>query len=322
MGNRRFTRRRRRPAVLGTAAFASIILLALGGLTLVGLDTVSSQGNRLARVTQPEIAQAPEVTHEEESGEQASSGGNGDGGESADTGGSSPPGSSDSGAAGGEASGGSGEEQEAAGRDGGSEEPGPRESRKSEEEPEEEQKEEQKEENQQEKEDPAPPDPQIKTMWMSIPKLGIQGDTVYNSDSHAQMGVGAIKLPPTGFPWQGGANTYISAHRVGYPGTQSYYQFYALPAMQSGDVIYVGDANGTTYEYRVTKKFAVKPWENWVTEPKAGEDMLTLQTCIDSLDPSTWWDMSPKLMRSGPDSARMIVRAEKVDTYYPPGYQS
>jgi sortase A len=90
--------------------------------------------------------------------------------------------------------------------------------------------------------------------------------------------------------------------------------------MQQGDVIYVGDANGTTYEYRVTKKFAVKPWENWVTEPKAGEDLLTLQTCVDSLDPNTWWDISPKLLRSGPDSARLIVRAEKVDTTYPQEY--
>ena len=48
------------------------------------------------------------------------------------------------------------------------------------------------------------------------------------------MDLGAVKLPSTGFPWQGGANTYIAAHRIGWPGTESDYQFYNLPAMQNG----------------------------------------------------------------------------------------
>lgn len=287
---RYYTRRSKRPALIGTAAFASVIVLALGGLMLVGLDTVGSQGKQLARVAQPEVAQAPEVTEEESAGSGEETSGEEKSEEQASAGSaeeSSRERSSDEKASDEKAS-------EKASDEKGEEDRGP-----------------EKEEAEE------PPPPQSDAMWMSIPRLGMQGDTVYNSSSHETMGVGAIKLPPTGFPWQDNANTYISAHRIGYPGTQSDNQFYALPAMQMNDVVYLGDANGTTYEYRVTSKFAVKPSENWVTAPQPGGDMVTLQTCIDSLDPSTWWDISPKLMRSGPDSARMIVQAEKVDTYPP-----
>lgn len=303
--------------MLGTTAFASVIVLALGGLALVGLDTVGSKGIQLSRVVQPEIAQTPEVAKEETtSGEERAAASEKSEEESADEKSS-------------EDSKGSASKEDSSDKKESSSVKATKRTAQTEEQKEaaaekkkkEEAAAKQAEQEKQEKQEPEPPpDPQNKTMWMTIPKLGMQSDTVFNSGSHEQMGVGAIKLPPTGFPWQGGANTYISAHRIGYPGTQSYNQFYALPAMQQGDMIYVGDANGTQYQYRVTKKFAVKPWENWVTEPKAGEDLLTLQTCIDSLDPSTWWDISPKLMRSGPDSARMIVRAEKVDTTYPQQY--
>lgn len=165
-------------------------------------------------------------------------------------------------------------------------------------------------------EEPDPPVPANKTMSLSVPRLAqVQGDTVLNSDSPEAMDRAAIKLPSTGFPWQEGANTYIAGHRIGWEGTQSRYQFYALPAMRNGDAVYLTDANGTTYEYRVTEKFAVKPSENWVTEPVAGRDMITLQTCTDSVDPSTWWDITPKLMESGPNSGRLVVRADKVATY-------
>lgn len=291
-----YYRRRRRPALLGVTAFVSVIVLAIGGLTLVGLDTVGSQSVQLSRLAQPELAQVPEVTEEESSGPNESAGGDQEPGEEQASAGDKE--SSGNGSSDGKAS--DERSKEGAKKDSG-------EKSKSEDE-------------KKEKKPEGPPPPQSKALWMSVPRLGMYSDTVYNSSFHQQMGVGAIKLPPTGFPWQEGANTYVSAHRIGYPGTQSYNQFYALPAMQQGDVIYVGDANGTIYEYRVTKKFAVKPWENWVTEPVGGKDMISLQTCVDSQAPSTWWDISPKLMRSGPDSARLIVRAEKVDTSYPQSY--
>lgn len=156
--------------------------------------------------------------------------------------------------------------------------------------------------------------PSDKTMSLSIPRLAaVRGDTVLNSDSPEALDRAAIKLPSTGFPWQEGANTYIAGHRIGWPGTETRYQFYYLPAMRKGDAVYLTDSGGTTYEYRVTEKFAVKPSENWVTEPVAGRDMVTLQTCTETVN--DWWTIGPKLMESGPDSGRLIVRADKVATY-------
>lgn len=161
---------------------------------------------------------------------------------------------------------------------------------------------------------PDPPVPSDKTMSLTIPRLAaVRGDTVLNSDSPEALDRAAIKLPSTGFPWQEGANTYIAGHRIGWPRTETRYQFYYLPAVRKGDAVYLTDANGTTYEYRVTEKFAVKPSENWVTDPIAGRDMVTLQTCTETVN--DWWTIGPKLMRSGPDSGRLIVRADKVATY-------
>ncbi|WP_152670594.1 class E sortase [Rubrobacter aplysinae] len=159
-------------------------------------------------------------------------------------------------------------------------------------------------------EEPEPPrDP---TMWMYIPRLGIRGHTVREGDSEQLMALGAMKLPSTAHPWQGGANPYITGHRIGYPGRESYYQFYNLPAMRTGNPVYLRDANWSLYEYRVTEKFAVGPSESWVTEPVTGKDLVTLQTCTDSVARSTWWDITPKLMAAGPDTGRLIIRAERV----------
>lgn len=282
--------------MLGTAAVASVVMLAMSGLFLVGLDTISSQGQKLTRITQPEMAQAPEVTSEENSSEENSSGENSGQSDSGD----SDKKQSEGNSGGDSGNGDSGKEEsknEQSG-DGKSEDKKP-------------------EEEKPKDEDLDPPAPESNRMWMSIPALGMQGDTVYNDDSMATMDVGAMKLPPTGFPWEENANTYITAHRIGYPGTQSHNQFFNLPAMQQGDVVYLTDANGTTYEYRVSNKFAVHPHENWVTEPQPGGDMISLQTCVVSPHPSDWWDMSPALFNLGPDSGRLIVQAEKVETYLP-----
>lgn len=163
-------------------------------------------------------------------------------------------------------------------------------------------------------EEAKPPPPNDPTMFLTVPKLGLYGNTVRNDDNHSTMDLGAIKLPSTGFPWQGGANTYIAAHRIGWPGTESDYQFYNLPAMQNGDAIYLTDMNGTVYTYQVTEIFAVYPDEAWVSNPIAGRDMLTLQTCTET--PNDWWTIGAKLFASTPDSGRLIVRADKVATDY------
>jgi sortase A len=150
-----------------------------------------------------------------------------------------------------------------------------------------------------------------RTLFLTIPRLGVYGHTVRNDDSQAALDQGAIKLPSTGFPWEENANTYISGHRVGYRGTESYYQFLDLPSMQKGDEVIVEDADGGRYVYAVTKVFAVEPQDSWVTDPVPGKDLLTLQTCTESVE--DWQTIGPKLLVSSPDTGRLIVRAERVD---------
>ena len=118
------------------------------------------------------------------------------------------------------------------------------------------------------------------------------------------MDYGAIKLADSAFPWQEGANTYIAAHRLGWPGTASYHQFYNLPMLGIGDVIYLGDVNGTTYTYRVSGFKEIAPNETWVTGPQAGRDMISLQTCIENY--GDYWTMGPNWY------VRYVVQADRV----------
>ena len=155
---------------------------------------------------------------------------------------------------------------------------------------------------------PVPNDP---TLYLTVPRLGIYGHTVRNDDSEAALSLGAIKLPGTGFPWQkADTNTYIACHRIGWPGTQSYNQCLNLPSMQKGDEVILSDANGTVYRYRVSEVFAVRPYDTWVMEPLAGRDVVTLQTCTET--PNDWWTIGPSLFGGGPESGRLVVRANRV----------
>lgn len=159
-------------------------------------------------------------------------------------------------------------------------------------------------------EETAPPPPEDPTLYLTVPRLGVYGHTVRNDRSEAALNLSAIKLPETGFPWQEGANTYIAGHRIGWPGNETYYQFYDLPSMQKGDEVVLADANGTVYEYRVSEVFAVRPSDTWATDPVPGRDVVSLQTCTET--PDDWWTIGPRLMESGPESGRLIVRADRV----------
>src|SRR5215210_657840 len=148
------------------------------------------------------------------------------------------------------------------------------------------------------------PQPRTNDLWMSIPALGLFDHYVTNSGSHAAMDYGAIKLPQTDFPWQDNGNTYIAAHRLGWPGTPSFHQFYDLPLLAKGDVVYLGDINGTTYKYKGTAFREITPDETWVTRPQAGRNMLSLQTCIENF--GDYWTMGPEW------NVRYIVQADRV----------
>ncbi|MEJ7873279.1 MAG: class E sortase, partial [Rubrobacteraceae bacterium] len=88
----------------------------------------------------------------------------------------------------------------------------------------------------------------------------------------------------------------LAGHRLGYPGTDSFLAFYDMDALQDGDEIYVADANGEEYTYRVFESLVVDPTDVWVIDPVPGKNILTLQTC------------------TLPDySQRLITRAELVN---------
>jgi sortase A len=148
------------------------------------------------------------------------------------------------------------------------------------------------------------PTPRTNDLWMSIPALGLYDNYVTNSAAESAMDYGAIKLPHTAFPWEDNANTYIAAHRLGWPGTASDHQFYNLPLLAEGDVIYLGDINGTTYTYEVTEFKEITPDETWVTTPKPGREMVSLQTCIETF--GDYWTMGPNWY------VRYIVQADRV----------
>ena len=151
---------------------------------------------------------------------------------------------------------------------------------------------------------PPIPQPATNDLWMDIPALGLNDNYIANDSSTAAMDAGAIKLPTAGFPWQEGANTYIAAHRLGYPGTESDNQFLNLPNLALGDKIYLYDANLTVYTYEVTGFAEVLPNETWVTTPQAGRDMISLQTCIE--DYGDYWTMGPNWY------VRYVVQADRV----------
>jgi len=143
--------------------------------------------------------------------------------------------------------------------------------------------------------------PKDKTLELTVPAMSrIEDDKIpstVGSDEEALKKHAAIHLEGTGFPWQPEANVYIAGHRLGFPNTESWLTFWDLNKVDVGDEVFITDATGTEYTYRVFKEFAVGPSNVSVTDVQPGKNILTLQTC------------------TLPDySQRLIIQAELVDT--------
>jgi sortase A len=143
--------------------------------------------------------------------------------------------------------------------------------------------------------------PEDKSLQLTVPAMSrIENDDIpyaTGTDEEALKTHAAIHLEGTGFPWDDEANVYIAGHRLGYPGTESWLTFWDLNKVSVGDEIYVKDARGTKYTYRVFKTFIVNPSDSHVTESQPGRNILTLQTC------------------TLPDyKQRLIVQSELTDT--------
>jgi len=143
--------------------------------------------------------------------------------------------------------------------------------------------------------------PADKTLELTVPAMArIEDDTIpstVGSDEEALKKHAGIHLEGTGFPWQPEANVYIAGHRLGFPNTESWLTFWDLNKVEVGDEVFVTDATGTKYTYKVFKEFTVGPSNLSVTEVEPGKNILTLQTC------------------TLPDySERLVIQAELVDT--------
>ncbi len=146
---------------------------------------------------------------------------------------------------------------------------------------------------------PVPRGPKNKMLRMTIPKMAqIRDDTVpytTGDDKQAFHDHAAVHLRGTGQPWDRQANVYIAGHRLGFPGTNSWLAFWDLNVLRRGDMIYIRDAAGHRYVYKVFRKFVVGPEHVSVTRPLKGKNIVSLQTC------------------TLPDySNRLIVQAKKV----------
>ena len=142
--------------------------------------------------------------------------------------------------------------------------------------------------------DPGGPDD--KTLYLTVPKLGIEEIPVFDSVEEEKLKESVIHVPATGFPWQEESNTYIAGHRIGYEGTGSWHIFYDLDQLAEGDEISLKDSAGDEYYYRITKQVVVPPDNVEIMEPVPGESVISLQTC------------------TLPDySERVVVQGELVD---------
>jgi sortase A len=141
-----------------------------------------------------------------------------------------------------------------------------------------------------------PGGPEDRTLYLTVPRLGLEDVPVYNSTSEEDLTRSAVHVPATGFPWQEGANVFIAGHRIGYEGTGSYQIFYDIDQMREGDEITVTDADGNEYRYRMTSLEIVSPDNVEVMNPVEGKDIISLQSC------------------TLPDyKERVIVQGEKVE---------
>jgi sortase A len=125
--------------------------------------------------------------------------------------------------------------------------------------------------------------PKNKILRLTVPEMKeIKNDKIptgTGTDETLFHYYAGVHLKATGFPWQKTANVYIAGHRIGFPGTASNLAFYDLEDLKKGDKIYLKDADGRKYTYKVFRKLVVPPTDLSVLNPIKGKNIVSLQTC-------------------------------------------
>jgi sortase A len=115
---------------------------------------------------------------------------------------------------------------------------------------------------------------------LSVPRLGLRDIPVPVGSTQAELDrEGIIRIGSSGVPWDEGSNTFIVGHRLGYLRTRITYVFYRLDKMRRGDKIFVEDAAGRKYTYKVYDYMTVRPVDRWVMYPVDGMTTISLVTC-------------------------------------------
>ncbi|MEO8863294.1 MAG: class E sortase [Candidatus Saccharimonadales bacterium] len=121
--------------------------------------------------------------------------------------------------------------------------------------------------------------PADKQDYIVIPKINLK--VAINSGTEAVLQKGAWhRFPERGDPEKGG-NFILAAHRfiIGWtPGqTRTNSPFYNINRLSVGDPISV-QFNGKMYQYKITKKYSVKPSDVAIEAP-SDEAKMTLYSC-------------------------------------------
>ncbi len=154
----------------------------------------------------------------------------------------------------------------------------------------------------------SPPPKKDTTMELTIPGMRrVQDVPVYTGTAGDKSALreGTLHLKGTSFPWQRDANVYVAGHRLGYPHTKSWLVFWDLNELSRGSRVVLTDSEGNKYIYRVYDRFILGPNDTSATDPVAGMNVITLQTCT-----------LPNY------TDRLIVRAELVKTLRAPAPQA
>ena len=132
-------------------------------------------------------------------------------------------------------------------------------------------------------EDPNITPPKDKTLRLTVPEMEMIKDdkipTGLGTDKALFHDYAGVHFKNTGWPWEEEANVYISGHRLGYEGTNSYLAFWDLNKLEEGDEFYITDSEGRQYTYVVFRKYVTTPANLRVLNPVEGKNIVTLQTC-------------------------------------------
>lgn len=113
--------------------------------------------------------------------------------------------------------------------------------------------------------------------YMSIPALGQHFDLYLDAD-YDKLAKGVATLVGSSAPLGiRGQRPIIAGHRINYNGMS----FYFLSNLKKGDKIYIHFLD-KKLEYEVSGSEVIDEYDNDKLSPVAGEDMITLMTCVNA----------------------------------------